>query len=174
METSRLHTHTFAWRDHALTMAAARKLTGRDYLEGMQRGDFPNPPFVSALGFELTEIGDGRVVFRFRPQEFMLNGLGVLHGGIAAAVFDTAVGCAALTVAPHDKAAITMDLNVRFFKPLTIHSGTARCEGEVLNSGRTTISAEGRLFDASGRLCGHATSTLALVRPPILDMPTPE
>jgi uncharacterized protein (TIGR00369 family) len=173
MEISQLQTHTFAWRDHALTMAAARELSGRDYLEGMRRGDFPSPPFVSALGFTLEEIGDGSVVFSFEPQTFMLNGLGVLHGGIAAGVFDTAVGCAALTVVPRDKVAITMDLSVRFFKPLTMDSGRARCEGSVLNAGRTTVSAEGRLFDASGRLCGHATSTLALVRPQILDTPAP-
>jgi acyl-coenzyme A thioesterase PaaI-like protein len=54
---------------------------------------------------------------------------------------------------------------VRYFKPLTMQSGTARCEGEVINTGRTTITAQGRLFDASGRLCGHATSTLALISP---------
>ncbi len=174
METSQLHTHTFAWRDHALTMAAARNLSGRDYLEGLRRGDLPTPPFASAMGFDLEEIGDGRVVFRFEPQEFMLNGLGVLHGGIAAAVFDTAVGCAALTVVPRDKVAITMDLNVRFFKPLTMRGGTARCEGTVINVGRTTVTAEGSLFDGSGRRCGHATSTLALIRPQILDTPAPQ
>lgn len=171
MESSGLHSHTFAWRDHALTMAAARNLTGREYLEGLRRGDFPAPPFASALGFEIAEIGDGRVVFCFQPQPFMVNGLGVLHGGIAAGVFDTAVGCAALTVVPRDKVAITMDLSVRYFKPLTMKSGTARCEGEVINAGRTTVTAEGRLFDAAGRLCGHATSTLALIRPQILDTP---
>lgn len=174
METSRLHTHTFSWRDHALTAAAARNLTGRDYLEGMRRGDFPSPPFVSALGLRLEEIADGRVVFTFAPQEFMLNGLGVLHGGIAAGVFDTAVGCAALTVVPRDKVAITMDLAVRYFKPLTIESGTARCEGSVLNIGRTTVTAEGRLFDAAERLCGYATSTLALIKPQFLDVPDPQ
>jgi uncharacterized protein (TIGR00369 family) len=174
MENGRLHTHTFSWRERALTAAAVRNLSGREYLEGMQRGDFPNPPFVSALGFELTEIGDGRVVFRFEPQEFMLNGLGVLHGGIAAGVFDTAVGCAALTVAPRDKVAITLDLAVRYFKPLTLKSGTSRCEGSVINAGRSTVTAEGRLFDGSGRLCGHATSTLSLIAPPILDMPGPQ
>jgi acyl-coenzyme A thioesterase PaaI-like protein len=82
----------------------------------------------------------------------------VLHGGIAAGAFDTAVGCAALTVVPRDKVAITMDRSVR-------------CEGEVINAGRTTVTAEHRLFDASGRLCGHATSALALIRPQILDTP---
>ncbi|MFN2460201.1 MAG: hypothetical protein ABR591_05895 [Candidatus Velthaea sp.] len=52
---------------------------------------------------------------------------------------------------------------MRFFKPLTAASGLVRCEGVVLNVGRTTATAEGRLSDARGRLHGHATSTLALV-----------
>lgn len=163
METSQLHTHTFSWRDHALTMAAARNLSGREYLEELREGAIPPPPFVAALGFRIEEIHDGRVIFSFAPQEFMLNGIGLVHGGVAASILDTAVGCACVTVVPHEKIAVTLDLAVRYFKPLTMRSGTARCEGTVLNSGRTTVTAEGRLFDASGRLCAHATSTLALV-----------
>ena len=167
METGELRTHTFSWRDYTVTMAAARRMTGRDYLEAMQRGEVPPPPFVGLLGFVLEEIADGRVVFRMVPAEFMQNGIGVLHGGVAASLFDTAVGCACLTVVPPERVAVTMDLNVRYFKPLTLQSGTARCEAEVLNAGRTTLTAQARLLDASGRLCGHATSTLALVNPVI-------
>jgi len=161
-----LHTQTFSWHDYAPAMAAARNLSGRDYLEALRRGDLPPPPFVALLGFVLDEVGDGRVVFSFRPQEFMHNGIGLLHGGLAASIFDTAVGCACLTVVPPDKIAVTSDLHVRYFRPLTMKSGTVRCEGIVINAGRTTVTAEGRLFDESGRLCGHATSTLALVNPP--------
>jgi uncharacterized protein (TIGR00369 family) len=166
METGTLRSHTFSWRDYSVTMAAARRLTGREYLEAMQRGEFPPPPFVSLLGFSLDEVGDGRVVFSFPPQEFMHNGIGLVHGGVAASIFDTAVGCACLTVVPADKIAVTMDLNVRYFKPLTMNSGRARCEADILNRGRTTVTAQGRLFDGTGRLCGHATSTLALINPP--------
>lgn len=167
MGTSDEHTrsHTFAWRDPSLSADAARKLSGRDYLEAMRRGEFPPPPFVAMLGFQLVEIGEGRVVFAFEPAEFMHNGIGILHGGVAATVFDTAVGCACLTVVPREKVAVTMDLHVRYFKPLSMRSGTIRCEGLVINAGRTTVTAEGRLLDGAGRLCGHATSTLALVDP---------
>lgn len=163
METSQLHTHTFAWRDPAFTTASARSLHGREYLEALRGGAIPPPPYVAALGFTLDEVADGRVVFTFTPQEYMLNGIGLLHGGVAAAVLDTAVGCACLTVVPREKIAVTQDLAVRYFKPLTLASGIVRCEGSVINTGRTSVTAEGRLFDASGRLCGHAVSTLALI-----------
>lgn len=163
MDTGNLHTHTFSWRDYTVTMAAARGMNGRDYLEAMRSGSIPPPPFVTLLGFQLDEVADGRVAFTFAPQDFMHNGIGLLHGGVAAAIFDTAVGCACITVVPPDKVAVTLDLNVRYFKPLTMGSGTIRCEGRILNVGRTTITAEGRLVDGTGRLCGHATSTLALI-----------
>jgi len=60
METSALHTHTFSWRDYAVTMAAARNLSGREYLEAMHRGEFPPPPFVALLGFVLDDVGRPR------------------------------------------------------------------------------------------------------------------
>jgi uncharacterized protein (TIGR00369 family) len=166
MERSELRTHTFSWRDHRLTMAQARAVSGREYLEAMRAGTIAPPPFVALLGLRLEEVGDGRVVFTFTPQEYLYNGIGLIHGGVTATVFDTAVGCACLSIIQKEKIAVTIDLHVRYFKPLTMASGTVRCEGIVLNAGRTTISAEARLFDATGRLCGHATSTLALVDAP--------
>jgi uncharacterized protein (TIGR00369 family) len=86
-----------------------------------------------------------------------------VHGGVAASLLDTAAGCACVTVVPREKVALTMDLHVRYFAPLTLKSGPAACEATVIHVGRTTATAEARLFDVSGRLCGHATSTLALV-----------
>jgi uncharacterized protein (TIGR00369 family) len=166
METRALRTHTFSWQDIGSERAAVRDYSARRYLEEMQQGEIPPPPFAAVLGLRLDAVADGRVVFSLEPQEFMQNGLGILHGGVAASMFDTAVGCACLTVLPAGKAAVTMDLNLRYFKPLSALSGRIRCEGQVINVGRTTITSEGRLFDGKDRLCGHATATLAIIDPP--------
>ena len=163
MEASQPRTHTFSWHDHRLAQAAARGLGGLEYLQAMLAGTIPPPPFVALLGLELREVAPERVVFTLRPQEFMHNSIGLVHGGVTASLFDTAVGCACITVVPDGKVAVTLDLAVRYFKPLTMRSGMVRCVGSVLNRGRTTMTAQGELFDESGRLCGHATSTLALV-----------
>jgi uncharacterized protein (TIGR00369 family) len=167
METSAIRTYTFTWQDIGAERAAVRGLSARAYLEAMRRGEIPPPPFAAVLGLALDEVEDGRVVFSLEPKDFMQNGLGILHGGVAASMFDTAVGCACLTVLPAGKAAVTMDLNLRYFKPLTTASGRIRCDGQVINAGRTTITSEGRLFDGKGRLCGHATATLAVIDPTI-------
>ncbi|PSK63667.1 hypothetical protein B0E53_04397 [Micromonospora sp. MH33] len=56
----------------------------------------------------------------------------------------------------------SLDLNVKFLRPVTVASGTLRCEGTVLQSGRRTALAEARLTDAKGRLIAHATSSCLL------------
>jgi uncharacterized protein (TIGR00369 family) len=166
MERDRLRTHTFTWHDPIASMAIARAMSGREYLEALRDGKLPPPPMVALLGISLVEVHDGRVVFEAEPREYLYNGIGLVHGGFAATMFDSAIGCAAITQVPRDRMAVTLDLQVRYFKPLTAATGRVRCEGTIINIGRTTATAEGRLTDTSGRLYGHATSTLSLVSVP--------
>jgi len=163
MEKHQLRTHTFTWHDPLIGSDAARSLSGREYLEALRDGKLAPPPMVALMGMSLVEVGDGRVVFAAEAHEYLYNGIGIVHGGFAATMFDSAIGCAALTRAPADKIAVTLDLQVRYFKPITVATGLVRCEGIVINVGRTTATAEGRMTDASGRLYGHATSTLSLI-----------
>lgn len=53
----------------------------------------------------------------------------------------------------------SLDLNVKFLRPVTVGSGQLRCEGNVVQRGRRTALAEARLTDGTGRLVAHATST---------------
>ena len=43
----------------------------------------------------------------------------------------------------------SLDLNVKFLRPVTVASGMLRCEGTVLQRGRRTALAEARLTDAT-------------------------
>jgi uncharacterized protein (TIGR00369 family) len=163
MERGQLRTHTFTWHDPMISAAAARGMSGREYLEALRDGKLDPPPMVALMGMSLVEVGDGRVVFAAEAREYLYNGIGLVHGGFAATMLDSAIGCAAITAAPRDRMAVTLDLQVRYFKPITVKTGIVRCEGIVINIGRTTATAEGRMMDSSGRLYGHATSTLSLV-----------
>lgn len=167
-------TRTFTWHDPLVAMAAAHRMTGRSYLDALREGRLPAPPMVELMGFELREVGDGCVVFTATPQEYYYNGIGLMHGGFAATLLDTTIGCAVLTTVPAEKVATTLDLQVRYFRPLTMQSGTLRCEGRVINIGRSTTTAEGQIFDGAGRLCGHGTSTLALIVPDARHFPALE
>src|SRR5471032_1761928 len=152
MEQDQLRTHTFSWHDPMIAVAAARSMSGREYLEALRDGTIPPPPMVALMGISLVEVHDGRVVFEAHAREYLYNGIGLVHGGFAATMFDSAIGCAAITKVPRDRMAVTLDLQVRYFKPLTAKTGLVRCEGVVINVGRTTATAEGRLMDSSGRL----------------------
>jgi uncharacterized protein (TIGR00369 family) len=158
-ERSRLIT----WGDPQEILNAARDLSGREFLEGMRLGSIDAVPFAAAMGMRLEEVGDGRVVFTLAPEEFLYNGIALVHGGATATLCDSAIGCAILSLLPAGHAAVTLDLAVRYYKPITKATGTVRCEGITINRGRTTATAEARVLDRSGRLHASATSTCAIV-----------
>lgn len=158
-------TRTVTWRDPALGVEAATTLTGVEYLRAMARGDAPLPPIAMVLGFRLEEIEEGRVVMTVEPAEFHYNPLGVVHGGLAATLFDSSLGCAVQSLLPPAHAAPTLQLHVNYIRPVTVGTGKLFCTGEVLHIGKRSATAEGRLADAAGKLYAHATGTFILTGP---------
>ena len=59
----------------------------------------------------------------------------------------------------------SLDLAVRFLRPMSADTGAVRCEGIVVSSGRRTALARASITDASGRLLGEATSSCLILRP---------
>jgi uncharacterized protein (TIGR00369 family) len=135
------------------------------YLEKVRDGALAPPPFAALVGLRLVEVDDGRVVFEATPNPSLYNPLGLAHGGFIATILDSALGCSVTTRMPPGKVAVSQDLNVRYFRSVTADTGIIRCEGKVLNIGRTTATAEAALYGPDGKLHAHATSTLALVEP---------
>jgi len=163
MENER--SRTIVWGDPALSAAAARTLTGKAFLEQMRDGLLPPPPFVSSIGLQFIEIGEGRIVFSLEPREDHYNGIGILHGGVTATLCDSAAGCAVTSITQPGEIAVTLDLAVRYFRPISAATGTVRCEGTVINRSRNYATAEARVLDANDKIYAHATSTLAITRP---------
>ncbi|GAA3117767.1 hypothetical protein GCM10010521_01810 [Streptomyces rameus] len=60
----------------------------------------------------------------------------------------------------------SLDLTVKFLRPVTVDTGPVRAVGGVLSSGRRTALAEARLYDGTDRLLAHATSTCMLFPTP--------
>ncbi|MDQ6780107.1 MAG: PaaI family thioesterase, partial [Candidatus Eremiobacteraeota bacterium] len=79
------------------------------------------------------------------------------------ALLDSALGCAVTSLLPAGRSCATLDLQVRFIRPLTIESGALRCEAKVLHVGRTIGTAEATIEDAQGKLCAHATTACAIL-----------
>ena len=153
-------TRTFSWEDPSRAAGSVGQATGLEMLRSMIAGELPPPPIMKTLDFDRIEaLGEGRVDVYVTPQEFHYNPLGTVHGGVISAVLDTATGCAVHTTLPAGLGYTSLDLNVRFLRPVTIASGQLRCEGSVTSRGRQTALGEAHLYDSTGRLVAHATST---------------
>jgi len=154
-----LRTRTFSWEDPAATAAAGLDLAGLDYLLAIAEGRMPAPPVARMLGFEITEAERGRVVFAMEPEEWMCNPLGAVHGGIAATILDSCMGCAVHTELAAGVGYVTTDLQVRYVRGISPGGGRVLAEGTVVHAGRRTATAEARLVaEQGGTLLAHATT----------------
>jgi uncharacterized protein (TIGR00369 family) len=138
---------------------------GLAFLTAMLNGEIPMAPIAALLEISLTEVDKGRAVFEGEPNERVFNPLGIVHGGYAGALLDSAMGCAIHSTLPAGVGYGTTDLHVRFIRPMTGATGRVRCEGTVVHAGRTTAIAEGRLTDAAGKLIAIGTTACAIFRP---------
>jgi uncharacterized protein (TIGR00369 family) len=118
------------------------------------------PGIGRTMGFTVIEIEEGRVVFGGHPDESVYNPIGTVHGGYAATLLDSAVGCAVHSVLKAGQGYTTLELKVAYHRAMTKETGPVRAEGRVVQAGRRAAFAEGRLTDAQGRLYATATSTL--------------
>lgn len=118
------------------------------------------PGIGRTMGFTVIEIEEGRVVFGGCPDESVYNPLGTVHGGYAATLLDSAVGCAVHSTLKAGQGYTTLELKVAYHRAMTKDTGPVRAEGRVIKSGSRAAFAEGRLTDLEGRLYATATSTL--------------
>jgi uncharacterized protein (TIGR00369 family) len=157
-------TRTITWDDPAVTAQAARQMSGREFQEAMRDGRVPGAPIAHLLDFQSVEVGDGRIVFACTPAEYHYNPIGVVHGGLACTLLDSALACAIHTKLPAGVAYTTVELHVNFLRPLTVETGPVRCEAEVIHIGRSMATAQGRLIDSAGKLYAHGTTTCLILR----------
>jgi uncharacterized protein (TIGR00369 family) len=138
------------------------RLAGRDglgQLQALTQGEMPSPPVMSMVGMTGFEAEYGKVVVEMPAAEFHYNPLGTVHGGVISTLLDTAAACSVHSTLAEGEMYTSLDLTVKFLRPVTVASGLLRCEGRVIQRGRRTALAEAQLFDEAGKLVAHATSS---------------
>jgi uncharacterized protein (TIGR00369 family) len=118
------------------------------------------PGIMESLNFDFVEVDTGKAVFAGLPGDHAYNPIGTVHGGYAAALLDSACGCAVHSRLTALQAYTTLELKVSYHRPITKDTGLIRAEGIVLSFGRRVAFAEAKLIDAQGKLYASATSTL--------------
>jgi uncharacterized protein (TIGR00369 family) len=119
----------------------------------------PGPAsFDDLYGLELLSAADGEARARVRVREHHRQPVGLVHGGLLAAIAEsTAVSATAPAV---DGAARGLSVQTSFLRPVTAGAvyALARCR----HRGRTTWVWEVDLSDDDGRLCALARVTVAI------------
>jgi uncharacterized protein (TIGR00369 family) len=156
---------TFTWTDPVAIAAAGAGMSGTEFLAAIAEGTVQPPPIMRALDFDGASFAEGRATFQLTPQEFHYNPLGTVHGGVFATLLDSACGCAVHTLLPHGVYYTSLDLSVKFLRPVTVATGQITAEGTVVHLGRRTALAEAKITDAAGKVYVTATSSCLLLRP---------
>ena len=140
-------------------------------LDGMEQlllifdGVLPPPPIAETLG--LVDFGGerGAISVGLDPEHRHYNPLGTVHGGVLATLLDTAAACSVHSTLQPGERYTSLDLTVKFLRPVTVESGRLRAVGKVVQRGRRTSLAQAQVFDASDRLVAHATSSCIIFPP---------
>src|SRR5258708_17589026 len=88
------------WQAPAPVAKAAAAMSGLEAMRAIRDGILPEPPMARLIDFRLRVAEPGRIVIELEPHEGLANTIGLLHGATAAALLDTAMGCAISTMLP--------------------------------------------------------------------------
>ena len=129
-----------------------------------------NMPFYQFMGIHLTKLGWGRSEIRMGVGRKLTQQAGFAHGGVSAALIDSAVGLALCTMIDYGSAFTTIDLQVNFIAPAKPGSLTAR--GRIIHKGKRTAVGDCQVSDEDGKLVSKGTATYLILENRKLD-PTP-
>jgi uncharacterized protein (TIGR00369 family) len=158
-----MRTLTVSWQDPRALAQAGRAMTGIEFLRAIRDRRLPPPPIAELLGFRLVEVDSGHAVFEMQPGEQHYNPIGVVHGGIAMTLLDSAMGCAIHSHMPAGAAYTTLEAKTHLVRAVSADTGVLRAIGKAVHLGSRVATAEARLVDAAGKLYAHATATCLIL-----------
>ena len=139
-----------------------RNRSGLQFLRDIASGVLPVPPIGKTLNFFLLEAEEGRVVFQGTPTFDFYNPIGTVHGGWAATLLDSCMGCAIHSTLKKGYGYTTVELKINMVRPMSDKTGPVRAEGKVIHPGRQVATSEGRLYGPDGKLYAHGTTTCVI------------
>jgi uncharacterized protein (TIGR00369 family) len=138
--------------------------SGLEYLQKVFSGEVAGAAIAQTLGFAPLSLERGRVIFEGEPQDFVYNPIGTVHGGFAATMLDSALGCAIHSALPAGVAYTTVELKINYVRAMSDRTGPVRAEGNVVHVGRSIATAEGRLYGRDdGKLYAHGSTTCLVI-----------
>lgn len=113
--------------------------------------------FSALMGFEVAKLYPGGAVLHVVTEDHHRQIHNVVHGGVIAALADTAAAIAAYTVVPRGSEVVTIELKINYLLPVA--EGKLTAEGKVLRAGRNFIVVECDVTKQDGALAAKALMT---------------
>ena len=145
-----------------MTSTDLTAMTGLELLRWLQATDqegLDRPSIRRLIGMRFDEIEHGRVVMSLDTRPDFTNPLGTVHGGIAATLLDSVMGCAVHTTLPAGVSYTSLEIKFNYIRAARTDGQTLTATGSVVHVGRRTATAEGKVLDGNGKLIAHATTT---------------
>jgi uncharacterized protein (TIGR00369 family) len=155
---------TITWQDPLPTARLGATMSGLDYLTAIAEGRVPGPPIGAHFGLRWESIAHGEVVAVSEPDESLYNPIGMVHGGVAATMLDSVIGCAVHTTLPAGVGYSSVELKVSFLRAIRGDTGPIRATGRVVKEGSRIAFAEGEIRDSSGKLLATGSGTCVITR----------
>ncbi|MDB5227230.1 MAG: phenylacetic acid degradation-related protein [Bacteroidota bacterium] len=115
-------------------------------------------PLMEWLKAQVLEADESHVKMQFTVEAYMLNPIGMLHGGVVATMLDELMGAAGFLLGRLTGYA-TINMNVDYLYPARLGEKITG-EGRIIRAGKTVLHAESKLHNAGNRLLAKATSNL--------------
>lgn len=129
----------------------------------------PEPGFREWLGLEPIEIGERHATGRIAITKEKINGRGVAHGGVVAAILDSIMGLA--ISGPFEarrRWTVTLELKINYMARLPM--GTATASARIVTLNETTGVVEGEIRREDGELVACAQGTWMVKQPRELEL----
>jgi uncharacterized protein (TIGR00369 family) len=138
--------------------------SGVELIQAIFEGRLPRPGAAVTLGIEGLHAEEGRVVFALDPGPEHGNPMGTTHGGVLATMLDSAMTCAVHSKLPAGAWPTTLEISVRFLRPIPAGTGRIEAEGVAVQVGSRVGTAEGRITGADGTLYATGTTTCLVLK----------
>lgn len=114
--------------------------------------------FISDNEIKILEFSDDHAKLEIKIDKAVLNGHGIVHGGIIFAMADNAAAAATFT---KGRLCVTLNSTINFIRPVVGEKMIV--EADAIFAGRTTGVYDVKVTNDQGTLCAKASFTMYFV-----------
>ncbi|MCW3465246.1 PaaI family thioesterase [Chitinophaga nivalis] len=119
---------------------------------------FARQRLMTLYGATVSGLAPGFMEISVLPMEALLRTSGIFHGGVLAALADTAAGYAAATMQPQDTSFLTVEFKINFLH--TAKGEKLLASGKVLKAGSTLTVCQADLYTVQQDVEKHVATAL--------------